>query len=261
MIKIHILDCGSTFVDEALPLSNRSKNPLAFSGLGRKKNHQIEVPVTAYLIEHPQALILVDTGWDAAVRKDARRYEGFVNYHASPGVLPEGKAVTEHLARYGYRAADIDYCILTHMDIDHAGGIGMVKDAKCIMAGRAELEAAAKSNPRYLKRLWRGIDIKAFPDEEYDLLNDGSVKLIPLPGHSAGMTGVRAEGSGGFCVIAGDCGYARESYEKLVLPGIARDRKQAEASLRRLQAYSRDERCIAVLMTHDPEYKTGEIIL
>ena len=118
------------------------------------------------------------------------------------------------------------------------------------MAGRAELEAAAKSNPRYLKRLWRGIDIKAFPDEEYDLLNDGSVKLIPLPGHSAGMTGVRAEGSGGFCVIAGDCGYARESYEKLVLPGIAWNRQQAEDSLRRLQAYSRDERCIAVLMTH-----------
>ena len=82
MIKINILDCGSTFVDEALPLSNRSRNHLAFTGIGRTRRHQIEVPVTSYLIEHPEALILVDTGWDTAIRQDARKYEGFINYHA-----------------------------------------------------------------------------------------------------------------------------------------------------------------------------------
>jgi len=71
VIRITILDCGSTFVDEALPLSNRSKNPRAFTGIGRKKRHEIEVPVTAYLIEHPNALILVDTGWDTMVRENA----------------------------------------------------------------------------------------------------------------------------------------------------------------------------------------------
>ena len=36
-MKIHVFKCDSTFVDEALPLSNRSKNPLAFTGLFRKK--------------------------------------------------------------------------------------------------------------------------------------------------------------------------------------------------------------------------------
>ena len=119
MIKIHILDCGSTFVDEALPLSDRSGNPLAFTGIGRKKKHQIEVPVTAYLIEHPDALVLVDTGWDTMIRDNVRQYEGFFNYFASPGVLPPGKAVTEHLTRLGFKASDLDYCVLTHMDIDH----------------------------------------------------------------------------------------------------------------------------------------------
>lgn len=54
-----------------MPLSNRSKNPRAFTGIGRKKRHQIEMPVTAYLIEHPNALILVDTGWDTIVRENA----------------------------------------------------------------------------------------------------------------------------------------------------------------------------------------------
>jgi N-acyl homoserine lactone hydrolase len=258
MIKIRILDCGSTFVDEALPLSDRSANPLAFTGIGRKK-HQIEVPVTAYLIEHPKGLILVDTGWDTAIRRDARSYEGFVNYHASPGRLPEGKSVPEHLARLGYQTSDIDYCILTHMDIDHAGGIGLVRDAGNIMASRAELDAAAKSHPRYLKRLWQNVKIEAFPNEEYDLLQDGSVVLIPLPGHSAGMTGIRVSGSDGYCIIAGDCGYARESWERLVLPGITWNKARALDSLKRLQVLGKNEKCKAILMTHDPEYMTGEI--
>lgn len=63
MIKIHVLKCGSTIVDEALPLSDRSKNPLAYTGIGRTRSHKIEVPVTAYLIEHPKGLVLCAGGY------------------------------------------------------------------------------------------------------------------------------------------------------------------------------------------------------
>jgi hypothetical protein len=44
---INILKCGTTIVDEALPLSNKSKNPFAYTGIARGKKHKIEVPVTA----------------------------------------------------------------------------------------------------------------------------------------------------------------------------------------------------------------------
>ncbi|MCI2154953.1 MAG: hypothetical protein LKK26_09465 [Solobacterium sp.] len=50
MIKVHVLACGSTIVDEALPFSDRSRNPLAFTGLFRGKTHQCSVPVRAYLM-------------------------------------------------------------------------------------------------------------------------------------------------------------------------------------------------------------------
>lgn len=261
MIKVHILPCGSTVVDEALPFADRSKNPLAYTGIGRGKKHKIAVPVTAYLIEHPSALILVDTGWDTSIRTDARRYEGFVNYFASPGFLPEGQAVTEHLARLGYAPGDIDYCVLTHMDIDHAGGIGLVRDAKRILASEAEVKAAQGHHPRYLKRLWRDIPIETFPDEEYDLLGDGTVTLLPLHGHSAGLTGVKVGTDGRYVIIAGDAGYGRPSWEELILPGIAWDKEQAMASLKKLRRYGTDPSCAAVLMTHDSEMKSTTIEL
>lgn len=54
--------------------------------------------------------------WDTAIRENARKYEGFANYFASPGTLPKGRAVTEYMKKLGYEPKDIDYCILTHMD-------------------------------------------------------------------------------------------------------------------------------------------------
>jgi len=38
MIKVNILKCGTAIVDEALPLSNRSKNPFAYTGIARGKS-------------------------------------------------------------------------------------------------------------------------------------------------------------------------------------------------------------------------------
>lgn len=261
MIKIHVLKCGSTIVDEALALSDKSKNPLAYTGIGRTRRHKIEVPVTAYLIEHPKGLVLVDTGWDTKLRENARRYEGAANYFASPGFLPKGQAVTEYLEKLGYSPEDIDYCILTHLDIDHAGGLRLVKDAKRIMASEAEMAAAAKHHVRYLKRLWKDVAIRTFPNEEYDLFGDKSIMLIPLPGHSAGMTGVKVQNGKKYVLIAGDAGYCRQSWEQLVLPGITWDKREALKSLHLLQAASKDAACVAVLAAHDREVPSDPIVL
>ena len=261
MIKIHILPCGSTVVDEALPFSNRSRNPLAFTGILRGKKHKISVPVTAYLIEHPKGLVLVDTGWDEAIRKDARRYEGFFNYFASPGFLPDGEGIVDQLALLGYKTADVDVCILTHMDIDHVGGIGHVKDAGRILCSDAEWAAAKKINPRYRKRLWKGIDMETFPDTEYDLFGDGTILLIPMYGHSAGMTAVKVYNGKDYVIIAGDCGYGRPSWEEQILPGVEWNRSEAKRSLEKLRQYGIDPQCQAVLMTHDPEHTAGIIEL
>ena len=261
MIKVHILPCGSTIVDEALPFSDKSKNPLAFTGVFRGKKHKISVPVTAYLIEHPKGLVLLDTGWDTAIRDNARKYEGFFNYFASPGHLPEGEGIVEQLDRLGYKTSDLDACVLTHMDIDHAGGIGHVKEVKRILCSAAEWNAANKSNPRYLRRLWKGLSIETFPDSEYDLFGDGTVILIPMHGHSAGMTAVKITNGSEYVIIAGDAGYGRASWEEQILPGVEWNRREAKKSLVRLRAFGIDPRCKAILMTHDPEHGSGCIEL
>ena len=43
-IKIHILHTGTVIVDEALPFSNVSRNPLAWTGLFRSRNIRLLYP-------------------------------------------------------------------------------------------------------------------------------------------------------------------------------------------------------------------------
>lgn len=261
MIRIHIFRCGATVVDEALPLANKSKNPFAYTGIARGKKHKIEVPVTAYLIEHPKGLVLVDTGWDTAIRESARKYEGFANYFASPGTLPKGQAVTEYMKKLGYEPKDIDYCILTHMDIDHAGGLQLVREAKHLMTSEAEWNACQKLQLRYLKRLWKGIAIETFPNHDVDLFGDGSIILLPMPGHSEGMTAVKVVQDNKYVILAGDSDYCKESWEKQVLPGVMWNKEKALQSLKKLSIFSRDENCIAILATHDSEVRQSVIEL
>ncbi|MFK4302873.1 hypothetical protein ABH892_002993 [Paenibacillus sp. RC254] len=75
-IKVHILHCGQVQVDIAVPFRQKPWNPLAATGIFRLKKHQITLPVSCYLIEHPKGLVLIDTGWHTALRGDQIKYMG-----------------------------------------------------------------------------------------------------------------------------------------------------------------------------------------
>ncbi|MBJ8191398.1 MBL fold metallo-hydrolase, partial [Bacillus cereus] len=88
-IKIHVLHCGQVQTDMALPFNQNTLNPIAFTGIFRSKKYQNKLPVSAYLIEHPKGLVLIDTGWHTDVRKDQRKYMGRIHYQINKAILPE----------------------------------------------------------------------------------------------------------------------------------------------------------------------------
>lgn len=152
MIKIHVLHCGSVGVDPAVPTRDVSKNPFAYTGLFRSSMRRIYLPVSTYLIEHPKGLILFDTSWHTDVRTTPIRHESFPLWFASKPVLPPGEAVNEQIERLGYHTSDLDYVILSHMDVDHVSGIKLVSDAKKIYASAEELAASRTNQARYCNK-------------------------------------------------------------------------------------------------------------
>jgi N-acyl homoserine lactone hydrolase len=264
LIRIHVLNCGEVGVDPAVPNRGVSGNPLAYTGLFRSPKRRIWLPVKAFLIEHPRGSVLIDTGWDSAVRAHPVRTLTFPLWFASRPRLPAGAAVDERLAALGLSPGDLDCVLLTHMDIDHDSGLRLVKEAGRILASSEELAAARSGQARYAKRPRRGIPIGRMPlgddpgapfGKSWDIFGDGSVRALLAPGHTPGSVVFEVSGENGFALIVGDVGYNGASWDELNLPGPVSDRAGMRASLAWVREMRRYPRCLAVLAAHDPDEK------
>jgi len=261
-IKINIFTCGLVGVDPAVPDRGISSNPIAYTGLFRSKKNRIYIPVKAVLIRHPKGNILVDAAWDSEVRRHPIRTITFPMWVASKPILPVGEAVDEQLERVGIAAADLDYVIMTHLDIDHDSGLRLVKDAKHIVASDEEIKAFHSSQTRYVKKPLKGIRVDEMPmksddwspyKRSWDVFGDGSVTVIFMPGHAQGSVVVRVQGQEGFVLIVGDTGYNTKSWEELKIPGPVYDKEKMKRSLMWVQEQRNKAECLGVFAAHDPD--------
>lgn len=269
-IKIHVLHCGDVRVDPAVPFRDVSKNPIAYTGVGRSRKLQIWLPVSAYLIEHPKGLILIDTGWHSDVRINQRKHMSFILNMASKARLPEGKAIDEQLLKLGINTKDLDYVFISHMDVDHVSGVELVKDAKKILISEEEFKSVIKGNIRYSRRLWKDVDIQPFSmnDSKYgpfnrafDVFGDGTILMIDANGHTEGNFITMIKNNDKFVLLTADCGYSKESWEQIRLPGPISNKDNMIKSLKWVQTMANDENCVEVLATHDPNIKPHVIEL
>lgn len=272
-IKIHILHTGRVRVSPALPFGGDC-NIIKASGITTPKSQWLWLPVSAYLIEHPQGLILVDCGWDRAMSPNGtydkaaqiRSLGSRILYHINQGVVETGAAVSEQLAAMGISTSDLDYVLLTHLDCDHANGLPLVSDAKRILVSRTEMEFANKrtlvNRIRYQKKWWEDVRLEPFDwngvegpaRHSFDLFGDGSIMLINIPGHSDGLCAVKVTGaSGRYALLFSDGGYAERSWRELITSGVAEDREAQLRSLAWIRQMSLSSACVASLANHDTE--------
>jgi N-acyl homoserine lactone hydrolase len=265
--KIHVWHTGEVYIDQALAFEEKTIHPMPFTGWLRPKTKKRWVPVSVYLIEHPKAIIVVDTGWHEEIRGNQRKHLGFLASSMFKGRLPEGKAVHEQLAKYGIEAREIDYVLMTHLHSDHVSGIKHVSEAKKILVSQLEWKAANREFG-YVKSMWQGVNVTPFelteiPHGPYklglDLFQDGSIFLVHTPGHSTGQFSVLVQTKKGWVLLASDVGYAARSFTQSILPGVKTSRIDAQRSLNWVREFSEREDCLVALANHDPEI-THQII-
>lgn len=273
-IKIHILHTGKVIVDKMLPFHHPGDSPLGFTGLTHfGKNHRISIPVSTYLIEHPKGLVLIDTGWNSLNRSKLRQIKNLsFQYPINQAQLPVSQAVNEQLAELGIRSSDLDYVLMSHLHCDHADGLKLVKDAKHILVSEEEWDAANRNHLYYLPHEWKGVPIGTFHlqgsndgpyHRSFDLFGDGSIKMIWVPGHSAGLcaTKVQIPGQSQYVMLAADAGYAAKSWEENLTPSLVINRVEAQESLDYIAQSAKDPNCVACLANHDPDVKPHVITL
>lgn len=257
---VHVLHTGEVNIDRSLAFRERTRHPMPYTGWLRPASKRMWVPVSAYLIEHPDGTVLVDTGWHSDIRTEQRKHLGVLPWTMYRGRVPAGRAIHEQLETMGITPSDLDYVVLSHLHSDHVSGLEHVADAANILVSKPEWDA--RNRFEYIPSMWDGIDIEAvelewIPFGPYrcglDLFGDGLVYLVFTPGHSAGHLSVLAKTGSGWVLLAGDVGYAEKSWEDNILPGVTTNDPDMRASLTWVRDFAARDDCFVALANHDPD--------
>ncbi len=231
-----------------------------------------KMPINVFVIEHANGLVLFDTGQDRAVMTD-------------PDYWPEGitgafmrnlfrfdigldETLSRQLKKLGYSTADVSKAVFSHLHMDHTGSIGEISHADLIVSNEAwdhmlgphpEREGVFRRHIDLPGAKWRQIDFKP-PDDpllasfEYahDLMGDGSMVLLPTPGHGAGSISmlVRQDNAPPLLLI-GDLTYRMEFMERFQFPGTG-DKNKLRASFEKVLALKKKMPDLVILASHDP---------
>lgn len=234
----------------------------------------ISFPVRYGLLEHPkEGVVLVDTGYGRELWEipgwQAALYRGLLR----PRLRPEGD-VDAVLSASGMERSDVRHVVATHLHPDHVCGLGRFTKATIHVSRKALAQWSA--SPRLLDGAHgllrgllpdpRGMDVRVMEDAPSvplpwglrgnDLLGDGSIVSLPLPGHMPGHSGVLFGHLDVPLIYAVDVSWTRAGYRRSDDPPYpARlaidDATLARASCRAIR--EAEEWGARIALCHDPE--------
>ncbi|MEV6755237.1 MBL fold metallo-hydrolase [Streptomyces sp. NPDC051214] len=222
-----------------------------------------------------EGLVLVESGLG---RDDVRSPLASLDPDWTEFAAPEldfAETALSQVERLGYAASDVRHIALTHLDVDHSGGLPDFPEARVHLMA-AELTAALTEAPsrRYRPAHWAhgprwetyeegvGEDWAGFSGVRQLTGLGEEFLIVPLGGHSAGHAAVAVRDRGRWLVHAGDAYFyhreiAAEAPHSHPLMDIIQLDAQVDAELRvanqgRLREIATRTAEFTVLNAHDP---------
>ncbi|MFD9896007.1 MBL fold metallo-hydrolase [Amycolatopsis sp. NPDC059027] len=266
-MKVHHLNCGTM-----LPRGGRLLD--GQPGLFRRS------PIVCHclLIETGEGLVLVDTGFGTqGVARPAEWLGRMFLAMTSPRTVAEETAVAQ-IKALGLDPADVRHIVVTHLDVDHAGGLADFPNAVVHLRTKEHNMATSPSNLAEKNR-YRAVQFSHRPLwSTYDEAGDDwfgfqavrslkglppEILLVPLSGHTHGHSGVAVRVGDGWLLHAGDsylfhgqldpagphCPRVSSAYQSM----LQMDRRARLENVARLQELTRDHQDeIKVFSAHSP---------
>lgn len=197
-------------------------------------NHKMVA--SCYLIRHPDGLMVWDTGIPAFV---ADKPEGVAIAGGKINLFLD-KPFPQSLKDFGVNPKDIKHLALSHMHADHSGNANVFNQATWYVQ-EAEFDAAfgplAKKLNFNIKTYNKLADSNTVKLNGYhDVYGDGSVMLIPAPGHTPGHQVALVRLPSGPVVLSGDLWHFESNHQHSRVPGFNYNKAQTLDSIKAINA-------------------------
>jgi N-acyl homoserine lactone hydrolase len=220
------------------------------------------LPIYAWAIEHNEGVIAVDTGQGAHL-KSLPAWHPYFKLAVEFDIEPE-KEIGPQLRALGIGPRDVRQVVLTHLHIDHDGGLAHFPNSK-ILVSTGEVRAASGIAGRlqgYLPNRWPSwfdptplsFEKTAFGPfkESMRLTKAGDVIALPTPGHTPNHLSVAVIDGEEIIFLAGDTSYAENQMVSGIVDGVSPIESTALSTLAKIRRLSKEQPVI-YLPAHDPE--------
>jgi len=262
-MRIHAIQTGSVRI-------KRSQARGRGRGLSRRLRIFVDpqwtdwLPTYVWMIDHPEGIIVVDTGQGTHLLDGVKSLNPYLRWEVMFQIEPD-QEIGPQLRALGVGPRDVRRVVLTHLHIDHDGGLAHFPDSD-ILVSRNELHTARGWMGRlrgYLPNRWPAwfnpIALDLTTTESFGsfaasrrLTRAGDVIAVATPGHTADHLSVVVVYKGITYVIAGDASYTEVDMLAGQVDGVTANEAIAQATLGALKQLAA-ERPTVYLPTHDPE--------
>jgi N-acyl homoserine lactone hydrolase len=220
------------------------------------------LPTFAYAIEHRDGVILVDAGASAA-NKSLPRWHPYFRNAVRFDIEPEEEAGPQ-LRAIGIGPRDVRRIVMTHLHIDHDGGLNAFPESEILVSPGELARASGIAGRRrgYLPQRWpKHFDPKPLIldggrhgpfERSKPLTADGAIVAVSTPGHTPDHLSVIVEDGDKAVFIAGDASYSEATMLAGTIDGVSENEAQAVGTLAAIQEFAA-ARPTVYLPAHDPD--------
>ena len=246
-VRIHAISTGTVAVTRAFR-QEKGGNLLRKVNVLLDEQFTELMPIWVWIIEHPEGVIVVDTGENAQVLEPTYFdrvgvLDRYINHRAIRFEINREQEIDRQLASLGIGAERIRHVVLTHLHLDHTDGLRYFPKVD-IVVNRAEFVRPYNNLPELYPAWFKPRLVDYRPDsvaifgESSALTDAGDVRLVATPGHTHHHSSVLFQADDAHYLFAGDASYTQAQVVAGEMAGVNADRSQTQVTYQKIRAYA-----------------------